>query len=626
MTSNQKKIARLVNKLLTPIETSYVFLKNLARKTQDKMPHVYHEIERTIKSHLVMVERDEKLMHNPDINGFGDLIAKNIAKKLPNLKEKQIEKVIAEKSSKSFLDMLTRGLTDVEDEKEYTKVSKEKLFKRVLIANRGEIALRTIRACRELGIKTAMVYTKQDKNTLAVRFADKSYSIGANAKDYLNYQKIIKIAKKAKADAIHPGYGFLAENSSFAELCEKKKIKFIGPSPKSITIMGNKEKAKQTTKKLGIPVILGTSSLKDEEAAAKAAKEIGYPVIIKAVAGGGGKGMRIIRNEKELSSSFKSAQSEAQLSFGDSSLYMEKYLEEPKHIEVQVLADKFGNAIHLGERDCSIQRRHQKLIEEAPSPALNKKLREEVGKAAIKIVKAVRYQGAGTVEFLLDKNKNFYFMEMNTRIQVEHGITEMVTGVDLIKEQIKIAAGAKLAYKQEDIKINSYAIECRINAECPAEDFCPKTGTIINYLPPGGPGIRVCSSCHTGHVVSPHYDSLIAKLMCRGSNRNEAIARMKRALEEFIIEGVETTIPFHKAVLNNKRFVKGDITTHFIKNQNILENLKSTKPRKKEMTKQEKLLIVTTAVSQYVEKNKIEKKPSEWVIAGRQESMQEENV
>jgi len=628
MTSNEKRIAKAINKLLKPVEKSYILLKGILRKTHDTMPHVYHEIEGLIKSHLIVLEKDEKLMHNPDINGFGDVIAKNLAKKLPNLTEKQINKVIKDKSSKSFLDMLAKGLTDAEEEKEYTQVSKEKLFKRVLIANRGEIALRIIRACRELGIKTAVIYSKHEKNTLVVKFADKAYCIGNKAKDYLNYDKILKIAKKAKADAIHPGYGFLAENTDFAKACEKNKIKFIGPSPRSMDLMGNKDQARKTIRRLGIPLLIGTGSLKDEHEAIKSADEIHYPIILKAVAGGGGKGMRIVKNKKELEASFKSATAEAQSAFGNNALYMEKYMEAPRHIEFQVLADKYGHAIHLGERDCSIQRRHQKLIEEAPSPALNRKLRAQIGKAAIKIVKAVKYEGAGTVEFLLDKNKNFYFMEMNTRIQVEHGITEMVTGVDLIKEQIKIAAGAKLAYEQDDIKIRGSAIECRINAESPAEDFAPKTGTIINYLAPGGPGIRVCSSCHTGHVVSPHYDPLIAKLMCRGSNRNEAIARMKRALEEFIIEGVETTTPFHKTVLNNKKFAKGKFTTHFIDNQKILEKLSKEKPRKKELTKKEKVLIVTTAVSQYTSQNKIEKKPSNWTLAGRQESMMnsKENV
>ncbi len=625
MTSSKRRIANTVNKLLVPMERSYIFLKGIAKKTHDKMPFIYEEVEHIIKSHIITLEKDEKLMHNPDINGFGDLIAKNFAKKLPNLTEKQVNKIIKEKSSETFLNMLAKGLTNIEEEKEYTKVSKKKLFKRVLIANRGEIALRIVRACRELGIETVMVYSKHDKDTLAVRFADKKYPLGEGSKTYLDYKKIIKIAKKARCDAIHPGYGFLSENTDFAKLCEKRKIKLIGPTSSSMSLMGNKDMAKRTIKKLGIPVIRGTDSLKNEQDAFNSAEEIGYPVILKAVSGGGGKGMRIVNNKNELPSLFKSAQSEADASFGNNALYMEKYIEEPVHIEFQILVDNYGNAIHLGERDCSVQRRHQKLVEEAPSPNLNEKLREQIGKAAIKIVKSVKYHGAGTVEFLLDKDKNYYFMEMNTRIQVEHGITEMITGVDLIKEQIKIAAGAKLTYSQEDIKIRGAAIECRINAESPYSNFTPQTGTIVNYLPPGGPGIRVCSSCHTGHVVSPHYDSLIAKLMCRGSNRNEAIARMRRALEEFIIEGVETTTPFHKVVLNCEGFVKGDITTNFIQKYAILEKLKKEKPSKS-LSKREKLLIVTTAVSQYVDNNKIDQKPSEWVIAGRNESMFDENV
>ena len=627
MTSKQKRMANTVNTLLIPVAESYRFFKRLVKKTHDKVPYLYEEVEKIVRSHIITLEKDEKLMHNPDINGFGDLITKNLAKKLPNLTEKQINKVIKDKSSESFLDMLAKGLTNVEEEKEYSVVSKDKLFKGVLISNRGEIALRIIRACKELGIKTTIVYTKHDKDTLAVRFADKKCYLGESSNAYLDYNKIVDIAKKSKCDAIHPGYGFLSENSDFAKLCEDKKVKLIGPSAKSMMLMGNKDSAKKMIKKLGIPVIAGDNNvLKNEEDALKLANDMGYPVIIKAVSGGGGKGMRIVKNEKELSSSFKSAQSEAEASFDNNALYMERYLKDPIHIEFQVLSDKYGNAIHLGERDCSVQRRHQKLIEEAPSPALNHKLREEIGNAAIKIVRAVNYEGAGTVEFLLDKDRNFYFMEMNTRIQVEHGITEMITGVDLLKEQIKIAAGGKLAYDQKDIKISGSAIECRINAECPSDDFCPQTGTIVNYLPPGGPGIRVCSSCHTGHVVSPHYDSLIAKLMCRGSNRAEAIARMKRALEEFIIEGVDTTIPFHKVVLDSKEFVKGSITTSFIEENKILERLKKEKPRKNELSKREKLLIVTTAVSEYTSKNKMDKKPSEWELAGRQESMFDENV
>lgn len=620
---SKEKIAERINKLLEPGAKTYRYLRSLIQKSHDKMPYLYNEVDKIIKSHIISLKKDEKLMHNPDINGFGDLITKNLASKLPNLTEKQVNKMIKDKSSDSFLDMLAKGLTNEEEETEYTKVNKETLFKRVLIANRGEIALRILRACKELGIKTTIIYSKHDKDTLAVRFADKKYPL-TDPKGYLNYENIIKIAKKSKSDAIHPGYGFLSENPDFAKLCEKNKIKLIGPSSYSMLLMGNKDTAKQAIEKLGIPVIKGTEALKNKDDALKAAEEIGYPVIVKAVSGGGGKGMRIITDKKKLSKEFESAQAEAEASFGNNTLYMEKYLKNPVHIEFQILSDKKGNAIHLGERDCSIQRRHQKLIEEAPSPSLDNKLRARIGDAAIKIVKAAKYEGAGTVEFLLDKNKNFYFMEMNTRIQVEHGITEMITGVDLIKEQIKIAAGAELAYTQDDIKIRGSAIECRINAESPSNNFAPQTGTIINYLPPGGPGIRVCSSCHVGHVVSPHYDSLIAKLMCSASNRNEAIARMRRALDEFIIEGVETTSSFHKAVLATKDFAKGHITTDFIEKNNIVSKLKQEKPHKNGLTKKEKLLIVTTAISQYTDKNKIDKKDSEWVIAGRQEQM--ENV
>ncbi len=619
----KKKIKRTItqgiNKILEPVEKSYSLLRKIIKKTQDNIPYLYEEIERIIKSQLVLLERDATLLHNPDIKEFSNIIAKNIAKKLPNIDENKISKIISEKSSKSFLDMLTRGLSQSQEpEIEYTSLKKEKLFKRILIANRGEIALRIIRACRELGIETAIIYQKHNKNTLEVRFADKAYHLNSK-KGYLDIEKIIKIAKKAKVDAIHPGYGFLAENSEFARLCEKNKIKFIGPSPKTIELVGNKEKAKKIMAKAGIPVIPGTTSIKSEEEALKIAEKIRFPIIIKASLGGGGRGMRVVRNKKELIKNFKGAQAEAEASFGNKAVYIEKYIENPRHIEFQILADKSGNVIHLGERECSIQRRHQKLIEETPSIALNRKLREKMGNAAIKAAKAVKYVGAGTVEFLLDKKNNFYFMEMNSRIQVEHGITEMVTGVDLIKEQIKIASGATLAYKQDDIKIDGAAIECRINAESPYENFSPQTGTITNYLVPGGPGIRVCSSCHTGHNISPHYDSLIAKLMCKGRNREEAIARMKRALDEFIIKGVETTIPFHKAVLNNKNFIRGKISTNFLTENRILEKLKENK-KKKSLSKKEKIIIVTTAVSKYFEEKGL-REENAWVISGRKELM-----
>ncbi|MBW2979846.1 acetyl-CoA carboxylase biotin carboxylase subunit [Candidatus Woesearchaeota archaeon] len=500
------------------------------------------------------------------------------------------------------------------------------MFKRVLIANRGEIALRVIRACRELGVGTVTIYSNSDKNSLAAKFSDKAYCIGSN-ENYLDVNKIIRVAKKAKVDAIHPGYGFLAENAEFAKLCEENRIKFIGPPVKAINMMGNKILARAAMQKAGISVIPGTSKqLKDVNSTLKIANKIGYPVIIKAAAGGGGKGMRIIRNEKELEKAFKSAEAEAEASFRNKALYIEKYFEDPRHIEFQILADKHGNVVHLGERDCSVQRRHQKLIEEAPSPALNKGLRENMGEIAVSVARIAGYEGAGTVEFLFDEDNKFYFMEMNTRIQVEHGITEMITGVDLVKEQVKIASGAKLTFSQDDIKIGGWAIECRINAEDPSGNFKPSIGSITNYLPPGGPGIRVCSSCHSGHVVSPHYDSLIAKLMCGGRNRHEAINRMKRALGEYIIEGIETTMPFHKAVLANKEFVRGNITTSFIEKNKVLEQIKKSK-KPKRLTNGKKTLIIATAASEYLNKKyngTKSNKANSWVIAGRQELMNDE--
>jgi len=614
------------NKLLTSVAYSYNTIKNIARKTKKSIPYIYTKMESLVKSHLITLDKDHDLIHNGNLDTMTKIITKSLLRKLPTLEKEKISRIVEDKSSLSFLDMLTRGLGVAEKEKDYSILPKEKLFKNVLIANRGEIALRIIRACKELGIKTTVVYSNDDRNTLSVRFADKSYSIGSS-KSYLDFKKIIDIAKKAKADAIHPGYGFLAENPYFAEECEKNKIKFIGPSSRAIHLMGDKIKARQTARKSHVPLIQGTSEIKNLNAAVAHSKNMGYPLIIKAKSGGGGKGMRIVNNEGELRSSFEGAQLEAENAFNDGTLYLEKYAKEAKHIEFQILGDRSGNVIHLGERDCSIQRRHQKLIEEAPSTAIDQDLREQMGKAAVNVVKAAKYEGAGTVEFLLDKNKRFYFMEMNARIQVEHGITEMITNVDLVKEQIKLAAGAKLAYKQEDIKFEGWAIECRINAECPSNDFCPQTGTIINYLPPGGPGIRVSSSCHAGHVVSPLYDSLISKVMCKGKNRHEAIVIMRRALDEYIIDGVETTIPFHKAVLRNKLFIKGNITTGYIDKSGILETIKKEKKSKIKLSKKDKILIVTTAVSKYMgQKQSSNNKPSQWATAGRQDAMNNENV
>ncbi|MBI2208710.1 acetyl-CoA carboxylase biotin carboxylase subunit [Candidatus Woesearchaeota archaeon] len=520
--------------------------------------------------------------------------------------------------------MLAKGLST--GEKEYATLPKEKKFNRVLIANRGEIALRIIRACRELGIETVLVYSNTDKNTLPVRFADRAYCIGAAA-SYLDIHKIIGIAKKTQSDAIHPGYGFLAENAKFASLCEKNKIKFIGPRSKSIELLGDKVRAKKTAIKAKVPVIEGTSmALKNKKHALKTAKKIGYPVIIKAAAGGGGKGMRIVRGKEELGKAYDSAEAEAHLSFRDRTLYMEKYLEGPRHIEFQILGDQYGNIIHMGERDCSIQRKHQKLVEEAPSPYVNDELREKMGDAAVRIAKAAKYEGAGTVEFLLDKNKNFYFIESNTRIQVEHGVTEMITGVDLVKEQIKIASGGMIALNQDSIKLEGHAIECRINSEDPMADFAPSTGTVVNYLPPGGPGIRVSSICHSGYKVSSDYDSLLSLLICHGSTRHEALSRMGRALREYVIEGIKTTIPFHLAVLHNKNFVKGNVTTSFIQKNNIIQSVKDyCFDKEKELAKEQKVILVTTAIARFMEKKQGNNKPNPWVAAGRQELMENES-
>jgi len=471
---------KILNTLMKPVEKSFKFACRLAKKTKEKAPYVYEQIDSLLQSHVVTLSDDEK-------ETFQDLITSNIIRRLPVADDEVVAKLVPNKPSKSLLDMLL----GTEKKIDYTKLAKKKIFKKILIANRGEIALRIIRACKELGIGTAVIYSEHEKGSLAVKFSDKAYTIGSS-KNYLNTKKIIKITKKAKADAIHPGYGYLSENAEFADLCIKNKIKFIGPSAKAMSLMGNKVKAREIMTKLGIPVIEGTTKvLKDHQTALKTADKISYPIILKAAAGGGGKGMRIVHHKKELEKAFKSAETEAQASFGDKSLYMEKYIEEPRHIEFQILADKFENVIHLGERECSIQRRHQKLIEEAPSTALNDELREKMGIAATKITSEVGYEGAGTVEFLLDKKKNFYFMEVNARIQVEHGITEMVTGVDLVKEQIKIASGATLAYDQDDINFKGWAIECRVNAEDPYNGFTPSTGAIINYLPPTGQGIRI---------------------------------------------------------------------------------------------------------------------------------------
>jgi acetyl-CoA carboxylase biotin carboxylase subunit len=439
------------------------------------------------------------------------------------------------------------------------------LFKKILIANRGEIALRVIRAARELGIKTVAVYSDADRDSLHVRFADEAVCIGPppSKESYLRIPQIIAAAEITNADAIHPGYGFLAENASFAEICATSGIAFIGPSPDAINAMGDKALAKETMKKAGVPVVPGSDGVISEVSEAETiAKEIGFPVIIKATAGGGGRGMRIVRNVDELENAFLTASHEAEVSFGNPSVYIEKYFEEPRHIEIQVMGDRFGTVIHFGERDCSIQRRHQKLVEESPSPAITTELREAMGSAAVKGVKSVKYLGAGTIEFLLDKNKNFYFMEMNTRIQVEHPVTEEVYGVDLLKMQIQVAAGERL--RKQKPKPQWHALECRINAEDPSAGFRPSPGKITSLHFPAGFGVRVDSHIYEDYVIPPYYDSLIAKIIVRGKTREEAITKMYGALDECVIEGVKTTIPFQKKLMMDEKFRSGDFDTKFI--------------------------------------------------------------
>lgn len=450
------------------------------------------------------------------------------------------------------------------------------MFKKIIIANRGEIALRVIRACKELGIKTVAVYSQADIDSLHVRFADEAVCIGPppSKESYLNIPRIIAAAEITGADAIHPGYGFLAENEDFAEICESSGIKFIGPSAESIRLMGDKATAKETMKKAGVPVIPGSDgTISDLEEAKSFANKIGYPVIIKATAGGGGKGMRVVHDDDEFIRLFTLARNEAEAAFGNPEVYIEKYIEEPHHVEIQVLGDQYGNIIHIGERDCSIQRRHQKLIEESPSPIVDEELRMAMGEAAVAGAKSVNYEGAGTIEFLVDNQKNFYFMEMNTRIQVEHPVTEELYGIDLVKEQIKIAAGSRL----KKIKVNPkhWVIECRINAEDPENSFRPSPGKITVFHQPGGIGVRTDTHVYAGYTVPPFYDSLIAKLIVKGSDRLDAIKKMERALEEFIIEGVKTTIPFHLQVMRNENYRKGKFDTHFLENFNF--NLKEDK-------------------------------------------------
>ncbi|KIL75256.1 acetyl-CoA carboxylase biotin carboxylase subunit [Bacillus badius] len=449
------------------------------------------------------------------------------------------------------------------------------MINKLLIANRGEIAVRIIRACKELDVETVAVYSEADKEALHVQLADEAYCIGPTAsKDsYLNFTNIVSVAKLTNCDAIHPGYGFLAENADFAELCRECNIIFVGPSPEAITQMGTKDVARETMEKAGVPIVPGSNGIiQSIEDGLSTAEGIGYPVIIKATAGGGGKGIRVARNEEELKKGINMTQQEAATAFGNPGVYLEKFIEDFRHVEIQVLADTHGHVIHLGERDCTIQRRMQKLLEETPSPALDETVREEMGNAAVKAAQAVNYTGAGTVEFIYDyQQRKFYFMEMNTRIQVEHPVTEMVTGVDLIKEQIRVASGQELSLKQEDVEFTGWSIECRINAENPEKNFMPSPGKITDYMPPGGFGVRVDSAAYPGYTIPPYYDSMIAKLITYGATREEAIARMKRALSEFVIEGIHTTIPFHIRLLEHEQFVGGDFNTKFLEKYDIMK-------------------------------------------------------
>lgn len=440
------------------------------------------------------------------------------------------------------------------------------MFKKILIANRGEIALRIIRACRELGIKTVAVFSEIDAHSLYVRHADEHLCIGPadSALSYLNVPNVLSAAEITGADAIHPGYGFLAENAHFAEICESIGMTFIGPTSEHIALLGDKSKARATMLRHGIPVMPGSEGeLRNLDHAVQVAEELGYPVMVKASAGGGGRGMRVVSREAELGKAILSAQVEARAGFAHDGVYLEKFFPEPRHVEIQVLADEHGHAIHLGERDCSIQRRYQKLVEESPSPVVDDSLRQEMGKVALKAVKAVRYRNAGTVEFLLDQNRKFYFMEVNTRIQVEHPVTEMVTGIDLIKEQIRVAAGMPLRFRQKDVQLHGHSIECRINAECP-ETFVPSPGVVSRWHVPGGAGIRVDTALEAMDKVHPHYDSMIAKLIAHGRDRGDALARAQRALDEFTVEGIKTTIPLQRLILRDPDFQKGRVSTNFL--------------------------------------------------------------
>jgi acetyl-CoA carboxylase biotin carboxylase subunit len=497
-----------------------------------------------------------------------------------------------------------------------------KTFKKILVANRGEIAVRIIRACREMGIVPVAVYSDVDRRALHVRVADEAYSLGEAkpSASYLNIEKIIGVTKKCGAQAIHPGYGFLAENPRLVKRCEEEGIVFIGPPSKAMEIMGSKTASRKQMTEAGIPIIPGTlEPIEDEKTLEADAEKIGFPIILKASAGGGGKGLRLVKNKKELVSSYRLARSEAESSFDDPSVYIEKYIQEPHHIEVQILADHFGNIVYLGERECSIQRRYQKVLEETPSPFLDERIRHEMGKVAVRVAAAVRYQNAGTVEFVVDKNKKFHFLEMNTRLQVEHPVTEMVTGIDLVKCQIEIAAGLPLAFRQEDIKPSGYSLQCRIYAEDPDNDFMPSPGKIVHLrTPSGGLGVRDDNGIYEGYEVPMEYDPLLSKLVTWGQTRTEAIHRMLRALTEYQIYGIRTTVPFFKRILHHPQFFSGDYNTHFI--PNMEKEKDGNEPGDKLVA------LIAAGIKSYCESKAgvgfhQKKKASQWKIQGRWESL-----